>query len=248
MVDAAHIGPNGAFQASPGQSAQPGYATTTGPAAPSPRRSPARVAISQGFNPFWEDAPEQWDKVTLQGVQLPGIATVEHVLGRKQDVQSPPGSDGANIRDKGYEPARITITLRLWTRDDFNALDQSNLAAILQAGRQRVPLSIVHPVLNQDGIRQVIFSSKTGLKPSAMKGMWEVQLTFYQHKPPTPAPAQGAGSQATGSVGNRSSFGQTPAEQAAAAQAANDPSSPTATNNWVGPKVGGIVQGTLGHP
>ena len=104
---------------------QIGFGTAIIETVSTPRRSPARRAIAAGFNPFWEDSPAQWDTVVLQGVNLPGIATVDGMLGRKLDVLSPPGSDGATIRDKGYEPAKIVITLRLWAREQFDALDQA---------------------------------------------------------------------------------------------------------------------------
>lgn len=68
---------------------------------------------------FWDDSPDLWDTVFLDGAALPGIARVSASHGRKLDVKSAPGMNGARIVDKGYEPAKVEITLKLWTDEQF---------------------------------------------------------------------------------------------------------------------------------
>lgn len=73
------------------------------------------------FSVFWDDDPELWDTVYLAGSALPGVASVTGGHGRKLDVKSAPGSNGARIVDKGYEPAKIEIALRMWTKEQLLA-------------------------------------------------------------------------------------------------------------------------------
>lgn len=68
---------------------------------------------------FWDDDPDLWDTVFFAGVALPGLARVTGSHGRKLDVKSPAGSDGATVTDKGYKPSSVEITLRIWTREQF---------------------------------------------------------------------------------------------------------------------------------
>lgn len=73
------------------------------------------------FSPFWEDDPDLWDTVYLANVALPGLARVTATHGRKLDSKSPAGSDGATITDKGFKPATVEITLRIWTKEQLDA-------------------------------------------------------------------------------------------------------------------------------
>lgn len=68
---------------------------------------------------FWDDSPDLWDTVLLGGDPLPGIARVTATHGRKLDSKSAPGSNGARIIDKGFQPAKVDITLKLWTKEQL---------------------------------------------------------------------------------------------------------------------------------
>lgn len=70
---------------------------------------------------FWDDSPDLWDAVYLGGNALPGIARVSASHGRKLDTKSAPGTNGARIVDKGYQPAKVDITLKLWTKAQLEA-------------------------------------------------------------------------------------------------------------------------------
>src|SRR5688572_32514624 len=74
--------------------------------------------------PFWggETLEEQaWNFVWLGEDLLPGIAEVTAEKGRAIDVQKSPGSDGATIKDNGFEPGTVDITLRILTREQWEA-------------------------------------------------------------------------------------------------------------------------------
>lgn len=79
------------------------------------------MTVDLEFSVFWDDDPELWDTVYLAGSALPGIATVTGSHGRKLDVKSAPGSNGARIVDKGYQPAKVEIALRMWTKEQLLA-------------------------------------------------------------------------------------------------------------------------------
>jgi hypothetical protein len=70
---------------------------------------------------FWDDSADLWDTVFLGAEPLPGIARVTGSHGRKLDVKSPPGRNGATITDKGYQPAKVEITLKLWEKAQLEA-------------------------------------------------------------------------------------------------------------------------------
>lgn len=85
----------------------------------------------------WEEDSALWDTVYLAGAPLPGLATVSGAHGRKLDVKSAPGRNGARIIDKGYEPAKIEITLRMWTPEHLD--DWFGIAATLTYRREPPP-------------------------------------------------------------------------------------------------------------
>jgi hypothetical protein len=72
--------------------------------------------------PFWDDAPGAWDTLSLGGQTMPGLATVQGRVGRKMDTRSRPGADGARVRDRGYEPARLEIHVKVWTPEQLREL------------------------------------------------------------------------------------------------------------------------------
>jgi len=90
--------------------------------------------------PFWDEAPEAWDTLSLGGLTLPGVATVSGQAGRKMDTRSRPGADGARVRDRGYEPARLQIQIKTWTKDQLAELE----AAIAELHPRRVTQPSTH--------------------------------------------------------------------------------------------------------
>lgn len=68
------------------------------------------------------DRRGDWDKVLFDGVAMPGIAEVSVVAGRKIDGRGAPGRNGTRLVDKGAEPAKVTIRLKLWTVAQLQAL------------------------------------------------------------------------------------------------------------------------------
>lgn len=120
----------------------------------------------------------------LAGVQLPGLVRVSGVTGRKIDVRSPPGADGATIADKGYEPAKPRLTVTLYEPAHLDRWEQ--LLPTLnprQDARRRVPVSIFHPALNQLQIRQVYVVSISALEPGSVPQTWQSTIETLEYAP-----------------------------------------------------------------
>jgi hypothetical protein len=118
-------------------------------------------------NPFWTDVPAVWEQVLLGGYQLPGLAVVTGDVTRKVDSVSAPGSDGASLRDKGYEAAKIKIVLRMWTREQFDLWE--TLLPILNPRRhpaRREALAIYSASLAEAEIDRVYITGMSLLGPS----------------------------------------------------------------------------------
>lgn len=137
--------------------------------------------------PFWDaDDPDEaaaWDTVVINGRKLPGLAAVEGEIGRKIDARSPPGSDGARLIHRGYEPAKVKITLRLWTREHWR--DWQAVYPRRRPGERIQPLEVSHPALVVLGVRNVFVEKVGAPRPGTPKGVMEVAIHAVEHRPPT---------------------------------------------------------------
>lgn len=82
---------------------------------------------------------------------------------RKIDVVSAPGVDGGATVDKGYQPAKLTMVVRMWTdqhRLSWDAL-VPHLAPKPGKGKPK-PLDFVHVGWNKRGVRSVLVESMSG--------------------------------------------------------------------------------------
>lgn len=96
---------------------------------------------------FWDDSPDLWDTVVLGDEQLPGIARVRATHGRKLDAKSAAGSNGARIVDKGYEAAKVEITLKIWTKEQLETWFR--IAPTLTYRREPPARPYVRPTLGE---------------------------------------------------------------------------------------------------
>lgn len=126
-----------------------------------------------------------WDTGTLGGRKLPGLVKVDGAeVSRKWDVKTAPGSDGATITDQGYEVAKPTITLLLWTPEHWTAW-QDMLSALMPkpgkaAKKPPAPVPVTHPALNSLGIDNLIILSIAAPKPASPHGAVEVVIKCVQ--------------------------------------------------------------------
>lgn len=108
------------------------------------------------------DLRSPWDKIFFDGVVLPGIAKVSIEEGRKIDGRGAPGRNGTRLIDKGAEPAKVTITLTVWTHVQLQAL-RSQIPS-LSYREERVRGSATNAPLTPEqiealGLRDSVFES-----------------------------------------------------------------------------------------
>lgn len=149
--------------------------------------------------PFWEDPPatldpsnaqlSPWDVVVLGGQALPGICSVTGKRGKRYDLKKVKGSDFAKLTKQGYEPAEIRITERIWTRQQFYALQlimpMLEAPTKVSADGTVAALEIRHPALDLRSINSVVVKEISLLRPGSMKGVFEMDITCLEYKPPS---------------------------------------------------------------
>jgi len=161
--------------------------------------------------PFWDSELTQgldpangnvspWDTVKLGGWTLPGRASVDSTRGRRIDVKKVKGQHYATLTFNGYDPARITINLSIWTQGQLDML--AAIMPVLEAPPAAYAdgtfdaLDIVHPSLQLRNITQVLIEEIGSLKASSIKGVWDLKIRCLEYKriPKAPASATATGS------------------------------------------------------
>ena len=169
---------------------------------PSPT-APAQGLTAPAALTFWDDrtAPLEWERIYLAGELWPGSAEVSGAgVGRKIDVQKEKGTDGASLKDEGYDPARLTITLRITTDAEWQRLQELlPLIHPRKKGGARAPVEICYPSVNLLGITQ-IYIDKIPIpsKPSADDGVLVIELSAIEWFPEQQPVKKGAGKGANG--------------------------------------------------
>lgn len=148
-------------------------------------------------SPLWEQGasaddggaewskPSPWSTVKLDGVQIPGLAEITGgAAGRKIDVKSPAGGDGAGITDRGLEPARFRIRVSLWTARHLEAWEQLVPRLNPRAGKGGLrKVSIYHPALATIGVSEICIASIGALQPGGTAGVWQTEIECLQWQP-----------------------------------------------------------------
>ena len=136
-----------------------------------------------------------WDFVIVADRALPCLRDYPKAKpGRKLDAKSAPGSSGGRIVDKGYDLAKVSVTLSLWTEDHFATWGA--LLEVIQprAGRRRDAVSIYHPALEAVGISSVVVESISSIEHSGTAGIYRASFEAIQYQPP----ARGANASRSG--------------------------------------------------
>lgn len=128
--------------------------------------------------PNWFEQSDAWDAVVIQGFPLPGLSTATATTGRKIDVRSVRGKDGARIRDGGYQPAKIEVECIVWDTNDLQVLSEAIEALQPRGGTARTPIQIQHPALAAIGISQVYVETITA--PKLERGKLVTKFTFLE--------------------------------------------------------------------
>lgn len=155
--------------------------------------------------PDWFESSDAWDRVIIGGRALPGLSKADATAGRKIDVKSVRGKDGARLRDGGYTPAKVTVECIVWESADLGALSEALERLQPRGGASRAPVQIAHPALAAIGISQVYVESISA--PVLDKGKLTTKLTFVEwtETPPTTNVSTATTATPTNTPGNESS-------------------------------------------
>ena len=119
--------------------------------------------------PFWGGSAEDaaaWDACWLGDDFLPGIVEVEVDKSRDVDEKKSKGQDGPRLSDDGYPAARVVITLRIWTAEQWDEWQEVYSRIDPQRpGALREPLTILNAETRYRGIDTVYVTRITGRTP-----------------------------------------------------------------------------------
>jgi hypothetical protein len=149
---------------------------------------PTPAELDRGPN---NDGASAWDVCLLAGVALPGLASVKVKARKRFDVKKKKGSDGARLTFTGYDPADVTVTLRLWTPEHLNQLwhlmprlKAKAAAKEAQAAAVDLALDINHPALALLSIHSVVIETVGGLEPADVRGSKQMEIHCLEYVPP----------------------------------------------------------------
>lgn len=141
---------------------------------------------------FPKSDPVAWDNVIVADRALPCLREYPKAKpGRKLDAKSAPGSSGGRIVDKGYDLAKVSVTVFLWTEDHFRVWGE--LLEVIQprAGRRRDAVSIYHPALESVGVGSIVVESISSIEHSGTSGIYKAGFESVQYQPPARASGRG---------------------------------------------------------
>jgi hypothetical protein len=156
-----------------------------------------------------------WDRVALNGSFLPGLWEATATPAIQLDVQKPNGFDGAALVSRGYIPAGITLTGRIWTPEQwkefqrilptfwaipnrYSVNDQKRQEGQVQG--QGKSVDVQHPGLAAFHINALVIKQITPPEPCSDKGARQIKIIAVQFVP-TPQKQKSAVKKAVGSGG-----------------------------------------------
>lgn len=162
--------------------------------------------------PFWSKfldayegepyAENEWDLLYLDKKPVPGVAVVKCTAEEKIDEQKGSGTDGATFIVRGRMPAKIDITVKLWTADQWQlwqelleqAWRQPHKPARQDTKVDKIPPTIRRPEPGKTTISADEATKRTGAieiaHPALLPGVTHVVIK--QVDGPVDAPERGA--------------------------------------------------------
>ena len=144
--------------------------------------------------PYWGDAPEVWEKVSLAGVEIPGVCRVSGTGMRlRSETRKSPGRDGASVAIMGLDIAAFSIEVTMWKPEHLSAFRTiigmakptsaaSNGRSQAVAGIDLTPLDVSHPALHAFGITQCIVDS-VSIPTERSPGIWTSTISCREFDP-----------------------------------------------------------------
>lgn len=120
-----------------------------------------------GSVPYWRSPDSVWDVLYLNNQRLPGICELDITKSRSIQINKSKKENGTTLADNGYEGAKITGTLRIWTDEQLDELirilpqfDPRNSAGVSN------PIAINHPQATLAGVSKIYAPSWKFPKPN----------------------------------------------------------------------------------
>jgi len=108
--------------------------------------------------PFWDPvgtgvfgplyAPDEWDTVSIGGLQLPGICTVKGEPQLAFDKKKAGGVDGATITVNGYLPGPITIECLIWLPEHLRRMEEISSKIWTKPNKKTKAKALAVPIKN----------------------------------------------------------------------------------------------------
>lgn len=131
---------------------------------------------------FTRSSPEAWDTLYLDNRRVPGLSTVTGKVALRKDTRAIPGKTGARLTTLGYEPAKLHVTVKLWTEEQFQEFQRLMQRLRPIRGRHPEAMTIRHPAANLLGVAKVVVMEVGA--PSIKGGIAEVELQVEEFLPP----------------------------------------------------------------
>lgn len=133
----------------------------------------------------WNPLDEPCDYILLSKTKSPGLADVTGAGSpRKWDEMGGYGLSGATLKFTGVGLAKFTVTLRLYTAQDWEDwMAWRPLVAKPPLGQLPKAQDILHPFLMLLGIRAVVVEDEP--QPEQTEdGVWSIPIKFIQYRKP----------------------------------------------------------------
>lgn len=116
-------------------------------------------------------ATNRWETVIIGGNQLPGLCEVDAKPKKRHDKRGAAGEDGTSTTMHGYEGAEVTVSVRIWTPQQWTEFKRVRALFWPAFGKGNSPsFDIDHPDLANLGIKSVkVVEVGTG-RPGKAKG------------------------------------------------------------------------------
>jgi hypothetical protein len=133
--------------------------------------------------PWPTDSSDEWDTLYLGGTVFPGLATVKVTGGQKIDTKDAPGSDGESTTQQGEKAKVVTIALRMWLSEQWEAYDDAHQIVEPVIGK-RVPVDIASAAASFRNVGAVLIEDVEGPDWAADKQWMQFTYKCKEHKPP----------------------------------------------------------------
>lgn len=133
----------------------------------------------------WDINPELWDRVSFDGREFLGLATVEVDRGNKWQTKAAKGSHGAERTFSGVELAKVRIEYRVWTSEQYAELVDEMLPLLEPEPTKgkRDAIAVAHAVATARKLNSITIDSIAGPR-RAEPGIFALYIDATEQRPP----------------------------------------------------------------